>query len=91
MKQSKYSDAQIMGILKQAEGGVPVSELCRDPLPGRILHSNVREGWHEQCQLLQVAIQVWRHGPIAQLSCNAVSIFMASHSSYPLSVNFRKR
>ena len=24
MKQSKYSDAQIMGILKQAEGGVPV-------------------------------------------------------------------
>ena len=30
MKQSKYSDAQIMGILKQAEGGVPVSELCRE-------------------------------------------------------------
>lgn len=30
MKQSKYSDAQIMGILKQAEGGVPVTELCRE-------------------------------------------------------------
>jgi putative transposase len=30
MKQSKYSDAQIMGILKQAESGVPVSELCRE-------------------------------------------------------------
>jgi len=30
MKQSKYSDAQIMSILKQAEGGVPVSELCRE-------------------------------------------------------------
>ena len=30
MKQSKYNDAQIMGILKQAEGGVPVSELCRE-------------------------------------------------------------
>ena len=30
MKRSKYSDAQIMGILKQAEGGVPVSELCRE-------------------------------------------------------------
>ncbi len=29
MKQSKYSDAQIMSILNQAEGGVPVSELCR--------------------------------------------------------------
>jgi len=30
MKQSKYSDAQIMSILNQAEGGVPVSELCRE-------------------------------------------------------------
>ena len=30
MKQSKYSDAQIMGILKQAESGVPVAELCRE-------------------------------------------------------------
>jgi putative transposase len=30
MKQSKYSDAQIMGILKQAENGVPVTELCRE-------------------------------------------------------------
>ena len=30
MKRSKYSDAQIMGILKQAEGGVPVTELCRE-------------------------------------------------------------
>lgn len=26
----KYSDSQIMGILKQAESGVPVSELCRE-------------------------------------------------------------
>ncbi len=30
MKIARYSDAQIMGILKQAEGGVPVSELCRE-------------------------------------------------------------
>jgi len=30
MKKKKYSDAQIMGILKQAESGVPVSELCRE-------------------------------------------------------------
>lgn len=33
MKNNRYSDAQIMGILKQAESGVPVSELCREPLP----------------------------------------------------------
>ena len=30
MKTARYSDAQIMSILKQAEGGVPVSELCRE-------------------------------------------------------------
>jgi len=30
MKKSNYSDAQIMSILKQAEGGVPVADLCRE-------------------------------------------------------------
>lgn len=30
MKKSRFSEAQIMSILKQAEGGVPVSELCRE-------------------------------------------------------------
>lgn len=30
MKNGRYSDAQIVGILKQAEGGVSVSELCRE-------------------------------------------------------------
>jgi len=29
MKKGRYSDAHIMAVLKQAEGGVPVSELCR--------------------------------------------------------------
>jgi len=30
MKRSRYSDSQIMAILKQAEEGVPVAELCRE-------------------------------------------------------------
>lgn len=30
MKQSRFSDGQIMGILKQAESGVRVPELCRE-------------------------------------------------------------
>jgi len=30
MKNGRFSDSQIMGILKQAEGGVPVCELCRE-------------------------------------------------------------
>lgn len=30
MKNGRFSDAKIMGILRQAEGGVPVHELCRE-------------------------------------------------------------
>lgn len=30
MKTSRFSDSQIIAILKQAEGGSPVSELCRE-------------------------------------------------------------
>lgn len=30
MKTARYSDAQIMGILRQAAGGAPVSALCRE-------------------------------------------------------------
>lgn len=30
MKTSRYSDSQIMAILKQAESGTPVPELCRE-------------------------------------------------------------
>jgi putative transposase len=29
MKKSRFTDSQILGILKQAENGVPVTELCR--------------------------------------------------------------
>jgi putative transposase len=30
MKTSRYTEAQIISILRQAEGGVPVAELCRE-------------------------------------------------------------
>ena len=30
MKKSKFSDSQIMAILKQSEAGAPVTELCRE-------------------------------------------------------------
>ncbi len=44
MKTSRYTEAQIIAILRQPEGGVPVAELCREhgmmPLPGNGLSSN---------------------------------------------------
>ena len=30
MKTSRYTELQILAILRQAEGGMPVAELCRD-------------------------------------------------------------
>jgi len=30
MKKSRYSDSQILAILKQVEGGIPVPQLCRE-------------------------------------------------------------
>lgn len=29
MKTRSYTEAQILAILRQAEGGIPVAELCR--------------------------------------------------------------
>ena len=30
MKKSRYTDSQILSILKQAENGTPIPELCRE-------------------------------------------------------------
>ncbi len=30
MRQSRFTDSQILAILKQAEAGVPVTDLCRE-------------------------------------------------------------
>jgi len=30
MKKSRYTDSQILSILKQAESGIPVADLCRE-------------------------------------------------------------
>lgn len=30
MKKSRFSDSQIIGVLKKAEAGIPVPELCRE-------------------------------------------------------------
>jgi transposase-like protein len=50
-KKSRFSDAQILAILKQAENGVPVPELCREHgMSGASFYK-----WRE----------IWRHGRFA--------------------------
>ena len=62
MQTSRYTEAQILAILRQAEGGMPVAQLCREhgkmPLPGIGLPAN-----HERERVvLQLAGEVWGHG-----------------------------
>ena len=62
MTTSRYTEAQIIAVLRQTEGGMSVVELgCEHgmmPLPGNGLFSN-----HERKRLfLQMAGEVWRHG-----------------------------
>lgn len=68
MKKSRFTEAKIMEILKQAEGGVPVPELCREHgmSPFRHLLRNCLPG--NECQLLQMAGEVWRYGRISHLA-----------------------
>jgi hypothetical protein len=44
MKMTRYTEPQIIAILLQAEGGMPVAQLCREhgmmPLPGNGLPAN---------------------------------------------------
>lgn len=36
MKKSRFTDSQIMAILRQHEAGVPVAELRREALEGKL-------------------------------------------------------
>ena len=42
MKKSRFSDNQIVNILKQAEQGVPIAELCREHNVGQSTFYNWR-------------------------------------------------
>lgn len=37
MKKSRFSDNQVVNILKQAEQGVPIAELCREHNIGQFM------------------------------------------------------
>ena len=77
MKKSRYSESQIRAILKQAEGGVPVPELCREhgmmPLPVGDVYIAERE-----CRVLSIALKVRRHALSAECFAFACRVTDAS-------------
>ena len=65
MKMTRYSEPQILAILRQAEGGVPVAELCREH--GSKADWNLIRGIKFRPHhgvVLQMAGEVWRDGCI---------------------------
>lgn len=49
MKTSKFSDSQILAILKQAEAGAPVPELCREHGMSSATFYKWRQIWRDGC------------------------------------------
>jgi putative transposase len=54
MKKSRYTDSQILGILKQAESGIPVAQLCRE----RGMNSATFYKWRVQYGGMDVSMMV---------------------------------
>ena len=45
MRKSRFTEAQIIGMIKEQEAGMPTAEVCRGhALPGRALQSKVPRG-----------------------------------------------
>ena len=54
MKKSRFTESQIIGILKEAESGIPVAELCRTH--GALAHHEHRTCPHIGCSLFILSI-----------------------------------
>ena len=52
MKKSKFSDSQIISILKQAEAGAPITDLCRE----HSMSSATFYKWHSKYGGMQISM-----------------------------------
>jgi putative transposase len=58
MKRSRFSEEQIIGVLREQEAGMKVAEVCRSTaFPSRVLRLEGEVRWHERlgCQAPEAA------------------------------------
>jgi putative transposase len=78
---TRYSAPQILAILRQADGGVPVSELCREHGmhgPAEYCETMFERG---QRVVLQMAVKVWRNGCVDDQPDEGLGVRRKRHCS----------
>ena len=57
MKKSRYSDSQIIAIIKQAEAGTPVPELCREHGMSSLKHFMIKTVLIQQLDIFETYLR----------------------------------
>ncbi|MBD8658557.1 transposase [Oxalobacteraceae sp. CFBP 13730] len=69
MKTSRFTDSQIMAILKHAEGGSPVPELCREHGISNATFYKWRRKFGGMDASLMACMKSWRTRIVASTKC----------------------
>lgn len=85
MKTSRFSDGQTMGVLKQAETGVPVPELCREHgiSSASFYKWRAKYGGMDASLMAEMKTAVKEQGVSIALACRAFGISEACYRYRP--------
>jgi len=79
MKKTRFTEAQIMGVLRQMEGGVPAAELCREHgMSSATLYKwRAKYGGMDASLISEIDLPLFS-GPLVSQAC---SPFVCHHSA----------
>lgn len=74
MKKSRFTDSQIMSILKQAEAGTPVAELCREHGMSNASFYKWRSRFGGMDAYMMTGSKNWKRKTVASKKCMLKSV-----------------